>query len=116
MAEWRKRALPSDKITARTLYQTWLRGLADRCHFHPLTVESREMETRAGMYTRMSFTVRGHVSLADLTQFLYDFYSAGHLQQIRQMTVRSLEHSKELDGDSGDRGPFAAERRPQRPA
>ena len=49
------------------------------------------------MYTRMSFTVRGHVSLADLTQFLYDFYSAGHLQQIRQMTMKPVEHAGELD-------------------
>jgi hypothetical protein len=97
MRDWRKRALPSDRITARTLYQTWLRGLADRCHFHALTVESKEMQTRGDMYTQLSFTVRGHVSLADLTQFLYDFYSAGHLQQIRQMTLKSLEHASELD-------------------
>jgi hypothetical protein len=97
MRDWRKRALPADKITARTLYQTWLRGLADRCHFHPLAVESKEMETRGDMFTRLQFTVRGHVSLADLTQFLYDFYSAGHLQQIRQMTMKSLAHGSELD-------------------
>ena len=97
MRDWRKRALPSDRITARTLYQTWLRGLADRCHFHPLAVESNNMESRANIYTRMKFTVRGHVSLADLTQFLYDFYSAGHLHQIRILTMKPVEHSSELD-------------------
>ena len=97
MREWRKRALPSDRTIARTRYQTWLRNLADQCHFHPLTVESKEMESRADVYTRMSFTVRGHVSLADLTQFLYDFYGAGHLHQIRQLTIKPLEHASGLD-------------------
>jgi hypothetical protein len=97
MRDWRKRALPSDRITARTLYQTWLRGLADRCHFHPLAVESSEMESRANVFTRMKFTVRGHVSLADLTQFLYDFYSAGHLHQIRLLNMKPVEHGSELD-------------------
>ncbi len=97
MREWRKRALPSDRTIAQTRYQTWLRNLADQCHFHPPTFESKEMESRANIYTRMQFTVRGHVSLADLTQFLYDFYSAGHLHQIRQLTMKPLEHASELD-------------------
>jgi hypothetical protein len=97
MRDWRKRALPSDRITARTLYQTWLRGLADRCHFHPLAVESNEMESRANVYAKMKFTVRGHVSLANLTQFLYDFYSAGHLHQIRLLTMKPVEHASELE-------------------
>lgn len=95
--QWRKRALPSDTITAQTLYQTWLRGLAHRCQFDSPSFESKKMAARADMYTQLSFTVRGHVSLANLTQFLYDFYSAGHLHQIRSMTMKSAPRSEKLD-------------------
>ena len=97
LAEWQRRALPSDRAMARSLYQNWLRGLANRDHFHQLNIESKEVESRRNMFTRISFTVHGHVALADLTQFLYEFYSAGHLQQIRLMDIKPLENSQELD-------------------
>jgi len=97
LAEWRRRSLPSDRTIARSDYQNWLRGLANQFHFHPLKFESKEMESRHDMFTRMSFTVGGHLTLADLTQFLYKFYSAGHLHQIRRLNMKPVEHSAELD-------------------
>jgi hypothetical protein len=97
LAEWNRRALPSDKAVARSLYQNWLRGLANRVHFRQLNIESKEVESRRDMFTRMSFSVRGHVALADLTRFLYEFYAAGYLHQIRQMDMKPVEHSGDLD-------------------
>jgi len=97
LKEWRRSALPPDRVDARRLYQNWLRGLANRFHFRQLSIESKEVESRRDMFTRMSFSVRGHVTLADLTQFLYDFYTAGHLHQIRQLDMKPVEHSSELD-------------------
>jgi hypothetical protein len=97
LADWRKRSLPSDRGIARADYANWLRGLATNDHFTELTVESKEMETRAGMYTRMAFPVRGHVTLANLTKFLDEFYSAGHLHQIRRINMKPVEHSDNLE-------------------
>lgn len=97
LAAWQRRALPSDRVVARSLYQNWLRGLANRVHFRQLNIESKEVESRRNMFTRVSFSLNGHVGLADLTQFLYEFYTAGHLHQIRQMDIKPLEGSRELD-------------------
>ena len=97
LAEWNRRALPSDRAVARSLYQNWLRDLANRVHFRQLSVESKEVVSRRDMFTCMSFSVRGHVTLADLTQFLYEFYAAGYLHQIRQMDMKSVEAAGELD-------------------
>jgi hypothetical protein len=97
LAEWQRSALPSDRVLARSRYQNWLRGLANQDGFRQLNIESKEVETRRDMFTRMSFSLHGRVALGDLARFLYDFYSAGHLQQIRQMDIKPLEHSRELD-------------------
>jgi hypothetical protein len=97
LAQWQRSALPSDNVVARSRYQNWLRGLANRVGFRQLNIESKEVETRRDMFTRMSFSLHGHVALADLARFLYDFYSAGHLQQIRQMDIKPLENARELD-------------------
>jgi len=97
LAAWQRRALPSDRVVARSLYQNWLRGLANRVRFRQLNIECKEVELRRNMFTRVSFSLKGHVGLADLTQFLYEFYTAGHLHQIRQMDIKPLENSRELD-------------------
>jgi len=97
LAEWRRRALPTDAAVARSLYQNWLRSLATRFRFRQLSVESKEAETRRDMFTRLAFAVRGQVELADLTRFLHEFYAAGHFHQIRFLDVKPRENSKELD-------------------
>jgi len=45
----------------------------------------------------MAFTLHGRAGLAQLTEFLYKFYSAGHLHQIRQLDIKPVENSRELD-------------------
>ncbi len=84
-------------MLARSLYQNWLLGLANRVGFRQVNIESKEVEVRRDMYARMSFSLHGHVTLVDLTRFLYDFYSAGHLQQIRQLDMKPVESSHDLD-------------------
>ncbi len=97
LTAWQRQALPTDTTVGRSLYQNWLRGLADRDGFRQLNIDSKQIETRRDMFTRMSFSLRAHVALADLTRFLYEFYSAGHLQQIRQLDIKALENSRDLD-------------------
>ena len=97
LADWRHRSLPSDPAIARSLYQNWLRGLANRDNFHQLNLESKEIEVRHGVLARISCSIHAHVELGDLAQFLYEFYCAGHLHQIRQMDLRPVENGRELD-------------------
>ena len=97
LAQWERRALPSDLHAARSQYQTWLRGRADRAGFRQLNIDSSEGQARRKAYTLFSFTVRGRAGLGELTQFLYDFYSAGHLHQIRRMEIKPIEDSQYLD-------------------
>jgi hypothetical protein len=97
LVEWQRRALPSDQAIGRSRYQDWLRDLAIRSHFRQLSIDPREIGSPRDPFTRMSFTVHGRVALAELTQFLYEFYSAGHLHQIRQLSMKPVEHADELE-------------------
>ncbi len=95
--DWRRRALPSEPKVARTLYQDWLVALGDRAKFRNLSVKSSEPRELRGVFTRLPFTITGKGTLGQLVQFLYDFYSAGHLQQVTKLTIKPAENSKELD-------------------
>jgi hypothetical protein len=94
--QWRRRSLPSDVTIARSLYQNWLRSAANRADFRRMNIDSKEGEARREVFTRLSFTLHGHIRLSGLVEFLYEFYSAGHLQQIRQLDIKPLQNSRDL--------------------
>ena len=97
LADWQRRALPADTSHARSLYQSWLRQLADRLQFHQLNVDSSGGQSRRNTFTLFTFTLRGHASLSKLVEFLFEFYSAGNLHQIRRIDVKPVENAPELD-------------------
>jgi len=97
LTEWQRRALPADAAHGRSLYQNWLRALADRVGFRQLNIDSSEGQSRRNAFTLFTFTVRGRGELGRLTEFLYDFYAAGHLHQIRRLDVKPVEGSTDLD-------------------
>jgi hypothetical protein len=97
LAEWRRRALPSDVAEARVQYQAWLRELADRFEFRQPSIEPTGLEPRPQTSTLLKFTVHGRTDLAKLTEFLYEFYRAGHLHQIRLIDVSSVPKSTDLN-------------------
>ena len=97
LAEWNRRSLPADPANARSLYQNWLRELADQAGLHQLSIESSEGQSQRNVYKFFSFTVRGRAGLGSLTQFLYEFYSVGHLHQIRRLDIKSIEGASDLD-------------------
>jgi hypothetical protein len=94
MAEWDKRSLPADHEIARSLYQNWLSELADQVGFQGTQVESAEGHMTKKTYYALPFTVRGQASMEQLVQFLFKFYQAGHLQQIRHLSIKPLENAK----------------------
>ncbi|MGD0900703.1 MAG: hypothetical protein ABR915_22960 [Thermoguttaceae bacterium] len=97
LAQWSRRSLPADPANARSLYQSWLRELAHEAGMRQLDVQPGEGQSRKGVFTTFSFTVRGRAKLAQLTRFLYDFYSAGHLDQLRRLDVKPIESAADLD-------------------
>ncbi len=97
LAQWNRYALPADPEQARLLYQNWLLDLAARVELENKQVESAEVRPHRGIYTRLPFTVRGRGNLEKLTRFLFGFYSAGYLHQIRRLSVQPVEGSSELD-------------------
>lgn len=97
MAQWNRQSLPSDPARAGALYQSWLLELAGKAGFRQKKVDPGETRSQTSAYRVLPFTVRGQASLDELVGFLYDFYSAGHLHQIRRITIRPVEKSKDLD-------------------
>jgi hypothetical protein len=98
LADWQRRSLPVDLDTAQTLYLDWLRGIVVAAKFTQPKFESHKGQPpRSKVYTPFTFTVHGRATLSQLTQFLNDFYRAGHLHQIRQLDVKRLENSSDLE-------------------
>jgi len=97
LAEWQRRSLPPDPVLARSLYQNWLRGLAASVNLHKSTLVSNDAGARRDQFTRISFTLRAQARLGDLVEFMYKFYKAGFLHQIRKMDVKPIQNSRDLD-------------------
>ncbi len=97
LAEYRRRSLPSDPQAARSLYQNWLLELTDRIKLKGRKVESSDGRVVKGIYHNLPFTVRGEGTLEQLVQFLYEFYSAGHLHRIRRLSIKPQEKSADLE-------------------
>lgn len=97
LEQWEARSLPADPQIARSLYQAWLLELVGRAELQNPNVDSAEPSNRKGMFTALAFSVRGRASLAQLTRFLHDFYSAGHLHRIQSLSVTPLARDGQLD-------------------
>ena len=99
LAQWQRRALPPDPSLAASLYQNWLRSLAARSTFAATTLVSNDAGIHRDQFTRISFTLHAQARLGDLVEFMYEFYSAGFLHQIRKMDVKPIQGSRELEVD-----------------
>jgi hypothetical protein len=89
--EWQRRAVPPDQ----TAYMGWLRNLANKYITKQFKLDSTGTAKHGDAYTKFSFKLSGHASLAKLTEFLYDFYKAGHLHQIDHMELKPVPGARE---------------------
>ncbi len=87
LAAWQRRSVPAEQAT----YTDWLRKLATRFITQPFTLNPSAPEPHKGVYTKFTFTISGHATMGALTQFLYEFYKAGDLHQIRHLTIKPLQ-------------------------
>ncbi len=90
-------SLPADPEKARSLYQTWLLELANYVKLSNPTIDVGQPAGRRGLYQVIACSVRGQGTLSQVTKLLYEFYCAGHLHQIRSLTLTPLKGTDELD-------------------
>jgi hypothetical protein len=91
--DWSRRAVPAEQ----DIYTNWLSNLATKFITKPFTLVPAQPDLHKGIYTKFSFTLSGHASLANLTDFLYQFYKAGHLHQITRMVIKPVPNSPDLE-------------------
>jgi hypothetical protein len=94
---WQSQSLPSNIEVARSLYQAWLLELVDHVGMVSPNVDSAEPVNRKGIYHVLSFTVRGRGTLEQLTKFLFEFYRAGQLHQIRGLDISPMPRGHLLE-------------------
>jgi hypothetical protein len=97
LALWRSQSLPSDPEVARWLYRGWLLELVDHVGLSQPSVVSDEPVSRQGLYRALSFAVRGRGTLEQLTKFLFEFYRADHLHQIRSLGITPVVRTGQLE-------------------
>lgn len=102
-----KRSLPADSKLAVERYRDWLLQLTQQAKLINTSVDagtpSNVTRTLRGskrpipLYRQFSFSVRGRGDLGQVTRFLYNFYSAGHLQKIRSLTLNPVAYGQLID-------------------
>jgi hypothetical protein len=95
--ELEERSLPKDPIVAERLYREWLASLAGK--LNGWSVGTREVRTRSKGYTARGFRLSGEGTLEQITQVLFDFYSANHLHQITMLNIDPQEKTGALKLD-----------------
>jgi hypothetical protein len=89
LERWRESSLPADYAHARDLYQSWLVLTVTRVLGKADITPGSPAQRKA--YTMLRFKVESQGSLKQLTQFLYEFYSANYLHKLSLLTVKPAE-------------------------
>ncbi len=96
LAELQRRSLPSNHDVARSLYKNWLDELADRAKLRNVTVGTNDPTPNRGIFHSFVLSIHCQGTLDEVTRFLFDFHSAGHLQKIRRLSVDPMKDSDDL--------------------
>lgn len=100
---WKEQSLPTDVQLANTLYQQWLgdsvknAGLKEYKINPGQIVRQRTPNGEEVLYHKLPFNIRVQGDLGELTDFLYAFYSAPHLHQVRRLSIQPLAKEDQLD-------------------
>src|SRR5262249_40382771 len=71
--------------------------LVEKSGFQKANVDLGPVTNRKGFYETLAFSIRAKGTLQHVVRFLFDFYSAGHLHRIQQLSLTPLGKSGELD-------------------
>lgn len=99
--DWNQQSLPQDVEAAGSRYKIWLMELCEsdryKAKFQNTQVKPLNPKPIGEVGNQLSFTVSAVASLEQLTRWLYGFYSADYLHQIKSLTIQPLEESKKLN-------------------
>ena len=94
---YESRSLPSNRDSARSLYQNWLRDRIAVAGFEEPDVRVLSDSAIRYGYHRFAFQFSGKGTIEQLTQFLYDFYSVDYLHQIRRLPIKAVSENRMLN-------------------
>lgn len=108
LVTYHQRALPYDPQLARSAYQDWLLKLVEKHAIKSSAVDAsqpKEIDIRSRVNRKkriavghsIMYTLRGQASLAQWTDWLYEFAKAGHLHKIRSLSLNPLGSEGQLD-------------------
>jgi hypothetical protein len=95
--EWQRRSLPYDVASARTLYLNWLRERVSQAGFRETKVNFDSKQLLQKNYEELKYSVRAQVDLRQLTNFLFEFYKAGHLHRISHLKISPMQKTGDLE-------------------
>jgi hypothetical protein len=94
---WESQSLPSNAEIAVSFYGSWLTELVEFSGFDKANVDAGTPMNQKGLYRSFDFSIRAKGTLAQLTTFLFEFYNAGHLHQIRSINLSPMPRSDQVD-------------------
>lgn len=97
IAQYERRSLPGDYELACSVYQRWLLESVERSEFHRINVKVVRSPRRGEVYQQLACSVNARGNLKQLTQWLHQFYSVGYLHRIRQLLVKPMTGTRDLD-------------------
>jgi hypothetical protein len=97
IGDYEQRSLPPDRDVAQSRYQNWLFETAEKqVGFENVVIKASGSATASKVYQRLSYTLSGDGSIAQLTDFLYRFYSVNFLHRIHSLRVQTSKGSSKL--------------------
>jgi hypothetical protein len=102
---WENKSLHHDVPVARSDYQEWLAELIEKVklsdsHIQPergTTVTRATADKKSHVaYQQLPFAVSGQGTVGQLTQFLFEFYSADLLHRVRSISIQPQKDAKQL--------------------
>ncbi len=98
---WKKKSLPADIETARSLYRNWLLDVIRKAKLQNATVGSGSPATRYGLYRAMPFDLKARGTLLQLTNALFRFYNSDQLHEIKSLRLTPIGNSGQFDISMG---------------
>ncbi len=100
---WNKISLPEDVQAAASRYKVWLMELCDsdeyNAKFRNTQFKPSTPKPVGDVGAQLTVKVSGEASLEQLTRWLYGFYSADYLHQIKGVTINPEDESNKLRVD-----------------
>ncbi|MCA9232463.1 MAG: hypothetical protein KDA57_17570 [Planctomycetales bacterium] len=85
--DWARQSLPTDLDVAKSLYEDWLREELTASGLYVSELADKSSGSGNKRFQEISFIMNAEGSLAQLSDFLYQFYRAGHLHRISKANL-----------------------------